>query len=303
MTRMRRTGRTRGPRGSKRFLAPRDRSAFLALSAMSGRDMLRHRLTGFAALFVFAWMIALYALMSLMTGGWPLTGEASQARDPLRSALPGVLLTGIAAIALMGTTVPIVAMRERGMLRLLGTTPLRRPVFLAAQLPIRLILVAVETAVAVGIAELRGFAEDLDPLRLAVTLVLGTAMCFAFAFLFAARASSSEAAHQATTLLCVALLFTSGGIVSIETLPDPLLTAAHALPPVWFATALGGDLTGTAPPLPVPLLWLMMAVTTGAIGIVAARRFRWDQAEPAPALASAAPAPAPAAPARTEARP
>ncbi|GAB2553297.1 ABC transporter permease [Leucobacter ruminantium] len=294
MTRTGRTGRAKDPGSSKRLLAPRDLSALLALSAMSGRDMLRHRLTGFAALFMFAWMIALYVVMSLMTGGWSLTDEASQARDPLRSALPGVLLTGIAAIAFMGTTVPIVAMRERGMLRLLGTTPLRRPVFLAAQLPVRLILVAVETAVAVGIAELRGFTEDLDPLRLAVTLVLGTAMCFAFAFLFAARASSSEAAHHATTFLCVALLFASGGIVPIATLPDPLLTAAHTLPPVWFATALGADLTGAASPLlPLPLLWLMMAVTTGAIGIAATRRFRWDQTEHTPAPA----------PARTEPRP
>jgi hypothetical protein len=62
--------------------------------------------------------------------------------DPLRVNLGVATMLGIASIAFIGTTVPLVAMRERGLLRLFGTTPLRRSTFLLAQLPARAAIAA-----------------------------------------------------------------------------------------------------------------------------------------------------------------
>lgn len=249
--------------------------AFLWLASMSTRDMLRDRLTGLAPVLLFAWLLVIY--FALLTDA-----AADPGAHPLRAALPSILMTGIAGIAFMATTVPLVAMRERGLLRLLGTTPLKRSTFLLAQLPARLMLVLLEVGFVVCLVHMAGFADEGDNYwRLLCTLILEIAMLFACALLAASRARSAEATHQGATMLVMGLFVFSGTFIPPGTLPAFTEIVTNAIPSTWFAAALGTDLTGTAPFLPVPLLWGMMTIVTIATGLLALRRFEWDQEETA----------------------
>lgn len=202
--------------------------------------------------------------------------------DPLRMYLGVAALTGIASAVFIGLTVPLVGMRERGLLRLLGTTPLRRSTFLLAQVPGRSVVVLVEVLVIVVIAVWRRYVDGFDVLSLAVTVVLGSAMLFALALMFAARSRSAEATQQGMVMLTILLVFASGGIMPPSALPGFAQVVMNALPTTWFVAALSADLTGADPFVPVPVLWLFMGVGACGAFLVSARLFEWDQSEPRP---------------------
>ncbi|RGE21579.1 ABC transporter permease [Leucobacter sp. wl10] len=252
------------------------RSALRLLAAMSMKDMLRNRLTGLAPMFLFAWLVLIYGVLSFM-----LSEAASDpATHPLRAALPSILVTGIAGIAFMVTTVPLVSMRERGLLRLFGTTPLRRPIFLLAQLPSRLALIALEVGFIVTLVVVAGFVGDHNNYwRLLGTLIIGTAMLFACAMLLASRSSNTESTHQSMTILVMGVFVFSGTFLPPGTLPAFTEIFTNAIPTTWFAAAISADLTGAAPFLPVLALWVMMLAVTVIAGVLAVRRFEWDHEE------------------------
>lgn len=253
------------------------RSAFAQLALMSARDLLRNRQTGVAPVFLFLWLLLLYWILSLM-----LT-DSSSATDTtlLSSALPSILMTGLAGIAFMATTVPLVSMRGTGLLRVFGMTPLTRSTFLFAQLPARVLLVAGEVILIVAIAQ---FAEypggAINYWRIVATLIVGTSMLFACAILFAGRGRNAEANHQLMTALPMGLMVFSGTFLPPGTMPAFTTTLTNALPSTWFSAAIAADLTGREPFLPIVILWAMMLTVTAAVGIVAFHRFEWDREEP-----------------------
>lgn len=199
--------------------------------------------------------------------------------DLLRANLAGVAMLGFLSAALMGTSVQLAQARARGLLRLLGTTPIRRATFLAAQVPVRFAIAALAAVSTIVIAVACGWADALAVLRLSVTLLLGLAMCFAFALLLGSRSRRPEAVNQAAVMIPILAVFATGRMVPREILPDWVWAAADALPTNWFAQAAGADLAGTATMLPVPLLWAMMAAVTVLVWLLAARLFVWDDRE------------------------
>lgn len=223
--------------------------------------------------------------LALRAAGVPSEGiivldtEGDVKIDALRQFLGIIAMTGIAAVAFIGTTVPLVAMRERGLLRLLGTTPLRRGTFLAAQLPSRVAIALAEVAIVVAIAAWRGYVDGLNILSFTVTFVLSTAMLFAIGVLCASRARNAVATQQGMAMLAIMLVFVSGGLLPPSILPDFVQVIMNAVPTSWLATAAAADLTGTTPFLPLPLLWGLMALVAIAATLTAARIFQWDQAE------------------------
>lgn len=199
--------------------------------------------------------------------------------DILRINLATVLVTGFMAIAFMGTSVPLVTLRQRGTLRLLGTTPVKRLSFIVAQSPIRFALGIGEALVIVLVAASQGYVESFNVLRLLVTLVLGLAMLFAFAYLLASRSAHPDVITQVTGFLPVIVILTSGTVLPIDIFPDVVRYITYAFPSTWFMQAIGADIAGTDPFVPVYWLWLMMAGVGVAAALLAARLFKWDQGD------------------------
>ncbi|WP_285035271.1 ABC transporter permease [Plantibacter sp. ME-Dv--P-095] len=208
--------------------------------------------------------------------------EGDAELDPLQENLGIVVLVGVASVAFIGTTVPLVAMRERGLLRLLGTTPLRRSTFLLAQLPLRALVAVGVLLLTAGIAVWRRYVDGLDLLTLGTSFLLGTTMLFAVALASAARSRNAEATQQTMVMVTLGLVFASGGLLPQAILPAAVQVVMNCLPTTWFVAATSASLTGAEPFLPVPALWGLMAVVTVAAGALAVRRFEWDQSERRP---------------------
>lgn len=199
--------------------------------------------------------------------------------DPLQENLGIVVLVGVASVAFIGTTVPLVAMRERGLLRLLGVTPLRRSTFLLAQLPLRALVAVSILSVTAGVAIWRRYVDGVDLLALGITFLLGAAMLFAVALVFASRSRNAEATQQTMVMVTLGLVFASGGLLPQSILPVVAQVAMNCLPTTWFAVAAGASLTGAEPFLPVPVLWVLMSLVTVVAALLAVRWFEWDQTE------------------------
>lgn len=204
--------------------------------------------------------------------------DGDPAPDFLRLNLGTEFLAVLASIALIGTAVPLVAARERGMLRLLGTTPLSRRLFLASRIPTRLAMLLACTVgiVAIGIA--RRYTEVSALPRFAVTVGCAAIMMFGIGAVFSARARNAEASQNLMAGLSLALVFSAGAVLPTALLPAPARVVVGLLPGSWVTEPASADLAGTTPLLPVPVYWTLMLVTGVVCFALAARRFSWDAA-------------------------
>ena len=93
---------------------------FAEFARLGSRDLLRAPKTLVSMSMVFVTFLVVYLLLQ-----WSIDAQGGEA-DFIRSNLGVVLMAGFCSIALVGTTVPLVAMRERGTLRAFATVPLSR---------------------------------------------------------------------------------------------------------------------------------------------------------------------------------
>ncbi|WP_440311612.1 ABC transporter permease [Leucobacter chromiireducens] len=200
-------------------------------------------------------------------------GEAMP--DFLRLNLGTILIAALAAISLLGTTVPLVAARGRGTLQLLGTTPLPRGLFLLSRVPNRLSLVAFSVAGVTAIALARQSMEPTGIPRFLGTVMCAIVLLFGLAALFAARASNAESSQSLMAGVCFALVSSAGAVLPVGLLPEPLRLVSGLLPGGWLVESASADLAGTTPFLPVPVSWGLMLLTGAVCFAFAARRFEW----------------------------
>lgn len=199
--------------------------------------------------------------------------------DLFRSNLAATLMMGYAGVAFLGTAVPLVALRRRGTLRLLGTTPLRRLTFILAQTPVRFGIGAIQAVIVILLAAGYGYVGGGNLLRLIVTLLLGLALFFALGHLLASRSRNPELITQISGVLPVIVLFLSGSVFPLYILPGWVQQAITFLPTTWFVQAASADLVGSEPFLDVYVLWAMMASVTVLLTVVASKVFVWDRTD------------------------
>jgi ABC-2 type transport system permease protein len=242
------------------------RSPFVELSISNAKELIRNKKGSISILFMFGFLFILIALLDAAMPGLGI----------LRTNLPTIATIGFMAITFLGTAVPIVSLRERGTLRLLGTTPLKKGVFIAAQTPVRLVAGLVVAVIVVGAALALGALDPSGLLRLVVTFAVGLAMFFALAYLLASRSRNTELVNNVAVMLPIVAMFASGDVFPREIIPEPVAIVLEGLPTTWFVRAAAADLSGTAPAIPVPVLWLMMAAVAAVAAFLAARFFVWD---------------------------
>jgi ABC-2 type transport system permease protein len=201
--------------------------------------------------------------------------------DILRVNLGALLIAGLLAIAFLGTSVPIASLRRRGTLRLFGTTPVSRLAFIVAQTPVRFFIGIVEAGIIVAISAANGYADSFNIARLSVTLLIGLAMLFSLAYLLASKSSNPDTIGQISGLIPVLVVLTSGTLLPTQGFPKFVIIAMNSFPTTWFMQAVSADVSGTEPFVGVYALWAMMLAVTAVGGLIAAKVFRWNQAETA----------------------
>ncbi|MGH3322341.1 MAG: ABC transporter permease [Streptosporangiaceae bacterium] len=244
--------------------------AFRELALANARELVRDWKTFFfAAVFPFFFLVMFFGMTAVVPNdpGGP---------DLARMSLPLVLFTALASVAFFGTAVPLVALREKGILRLLGTSPVPRRTLLLAQAPARLLLAAAQITVIIAVTAITGYLDVSRIPALVVSCLLGLAMFGAFGYLVGGRLPSAEATSQALAMLLVVLMFASGLILPLDLLPAGAQTALQALPTTYLADALGHQLVGTPAAFPVWLSYAVLAAGAAVFAGVAARTFRWE---------------------------
>lgn len=206
--------------------------------------------------------------------------SGGQLVDPLRYGTTSVLLYTLASLAIFGIATPIASMRERGVLRLLGTTPVSRLVLFAAQLPSRLGLAVLITAIGLAGA---GFKWQIPLGNLCAAFLiamLGFWMLGALGYLIGGVTGSSEGTVLFGNLLLQVIMYVGNVVMPPGAFGKWQQTASWFNPLSYLADALRHVLGGQSTPL--TSLWIDLAAVVGIallLTSLAMYFFRWDQGE------------------------
>lgn len=218
--------------------------------------------------------VALYppSLLAVFLG----VAALQQAEPRYRFFLATGLFVALASVAFYGVAVPLVALRERGTLRLLSTTPASRLTVMTAQAPARLALVLGHTTLITALSAALGYlpAERLGSLL--ITCLAGLTLLLPLGFLLGSILPSAEAAANALTFATLALLGLAGLFLPFDAMPEAVRTPLGLLPPGLLGSAIRHDLTGVPATHPAWAAWLTCLACGTLLTLAATRTFRWD---------------------------
>jgi len=190
--------------------------------------------------------------------------------------LPGLLGLNLLMVGVFSCGMLDVTMRAKGGYKRLATTPLRRPVYLAAQIGVQLVL-ALISATLLGLAGkvIFGISNQGSYVSLFALLVLGATCFISLGYLLASFASSVEAYDGMANAVFLSLMLISGVYYTLDTAPLWLQRLADWLPLAPMLGALravfndGAELGKQGPATAVLAAW------TAVLFILAVRRFKW----------------------------
>lgn len=189
----------------------------------------------------------------------------------------GMITYSIITSAFEGMVPWLVRQRERGVLKRLGGTPLRRWVFMAGKTLSASVLVFIEAALIffVGLV-----SSDIVVVgswwALAGILLLGTFTVAALGFIVGNLTASPDGAVVAVHAVYIPMLLLCGAFYPLEALPGVLQVVARALPLTYFAGPFrsvmveGAGLAAVGGDLAILLAWMVGS------WIVAIKTFRWE---------------------------
>jgi ABC-2 type transport system permease protein len=191
------------------------------------------------------------------------------------------LVPSILGMALMQlgvfAAIPLVADREKKILKRLSATPIHRWQLVGSNVVMRLIIGIIQTLiiVAVGTA-LFGLQVTGSLILLGSLVVLGALAFISLGYVIASFAPTEDAANSMTSVVQFPLMFLSGTFFVIDQMPQPLQVVARFLPLTYLSDALRQVMVnGTA----FSPLWFCFAVLIGWTVIcfgISSRFFKWQ---------------------------
>jgi ABC-2 type transport system permease protein len=175
------------------------------------------------------------------------------------------------------SAVPLVADREKLILKRLNATPLRRWQLVGSNVLMRLLIGVVQTLIIIGVGtRLYGVEMTGSLALLGVFVILGSLAFISLGYVIASFAPTEDAANGMTSVVQFPLMFLSGTFFPIEAMPDFLKTVARILPLTYLSDALRQVMVDGTPFAP---LWVCFAVLAGFLVVcfaISARFFRWQ---------------------------
>jgi ABC-2 type transport system permease protein len=173
--------------------------------------------------------------------------------------------------------IPLVADREKLILKRLAATPLRRWQLVGSNVLMRLLIALVQAVIIVGVGVLAFGVHITGSLPLVAGFVaLGSMAFLALGYVVASFASTEDSANGMTSVIQFPMMFLSGTFFPIDQMPDVLRTIARIIPLTYLSDALRQVMVGGAAFAP---LWLCAVVLVGWLVVcfgVAAVKFRWQ---------------------------
>jgi len=191
---------------------------------------------------------------------------------PIDFLVPGIIALSVIASAMTSLGIATGFERHAGVLRRLGTTPLRRSGLFTAKVASLTVVVVLQVVLVAVVGKALGWRPHGSPVIALAVIGIGSVAFAAIGFLLAGtlRAETNLAVANA---LFLAFLLLGGVIVPVTSLPDALGRLARILPAAPLAGALRAALTSRgvdAADLIVLGAWALIAT------LAAARWFRWD---------------------------
>ena len=190
--------------------------------------------------------------------------------------VPGILGMALMQLGLFGA-IPLVAQREKLILKRLGATPLKRVTFVGSNVALRLLIAIVQAILILGIGITVFGVRVLGDVGLMVALVLlGAATFIAIGYVVASFARTEDASNGIVQAIQFPLMFLSGVFFPIQIMPDVLRPVAAILPLTYLGDALRQVMVGGTAFAPlgvdfaVLLGWLVVCLG------ISARFFRWE---------------------------
>ena len=173
--------------------------------------------------------------------------------------------------------IPLVADREKLILKRLAATPLRRWQLVGSNVLMRLLIALVQTVIIVGVGVAVFGVEITGSLLLALAFVVLGAMAFlALGYVIASFAKTEEAANGMTSVVQFPMMFLSGTFFPIASMPDFLQTIARLIPLTYLADALRQVMVGGAAFAPLYVCAAVLLAWLVACFAIASRTFRWQ---------------------------
>jgi ABC-2 type transport system permease protein len=185
-----------------------------------------------------------------------------------------MVVMGLALLALTNMPMMLADYRERGVLRRLQTTPIGPVRVLAAQLIADLTVAVVMVVLILAVARI-GFAVPLPRQAggFVLAAVLAAVALLGAGLLVAAVAPTGRVARGIGALLFYPMMFFAGLWLPIPNMPAALQHISHATPLGAAVPALTAAAGGS---MPTALQLLTLAAWAVALGLAAARFFRWE---------------------------
>lgn len=173
--------------------------------------------------------------------------------------------------------IPLVADREKLILKRLAATPLRRWQLVGSNVLMRLLIALAQAVIIVAVGVTIFGVQITGPFPLTIVfVVLGAVSFLALGYVIASFASTEDAANGMTSVIQFPMMFLSGTFFPIDQMPDPLQAVARAIPLTYLSDALRQVMVGGAAFAP---LWLCFAVLAAWLVVcfgIASRKFRWQ---------------------------
>lgn len=193
--------------------------------------------------------------------------------DPLDVLVPGVLSIAVMSSAMVSLGIATGFERSYRVLKLLGTTPLRRSELVAAKALAVFAVEIIQATLVVGLGVALGWRPRGSEISLVVPAVLLGSLAFAGVGLLLAGRLKAEVNLAAQNALFLVLLLGGGAIIPTSELPSVVGSVASILPSHALARVLERSLTGVDT---VSLThWVTLAVWAAVAPALAARRFKW----------------------------
>jgi ABC-2 type transport system permease protein len=173
--------------------------------------------------------------------------------------------------------IPLVADREKLILKRLAATPLRRWQLVGSNVLMRLLIALVQAVIIVAVGSF-AFGVEITGSIVAVVgfVVLGALSFLALGYVVASFAGTEDAANGMTSVVQFPMMFLSGTFFPIDDMPDVLQGIARIIPLTYLSDALRQVMVGGAAFAP---LWVCAAVLVGWLVVcfgIAAVKFRWQ---------------------------
>jgi ABC-2 type transport system permease protein len=215
------------------------------------------------------------------TGQPPAVQPAFQSVQTADLSFISYLVPSILGMSLMQlgvfASIPLVADRQKLILKRLQATPLRRWQLVGSNVLMRLLIAVVQTVIIVGVGSAFYHVQIAGSwLLIGALILLGSLAFIALGYVIASFASTEDAANGMTSAVQFPLMFLSGTFFPIDAMPDALKTVARALPLTYLGDGLRQVMVDGTPFAPLWVCFAFLAVWLVVCFGIAARFFRWQ---------------------------